>query len=276
MHLEGAGLAEHPDLGALGVAAHDRVVDDDEPLAADHVLERVELEPDAELAQRLAGLDEGAADVGVLDEALAEGDAALLGVPGGGRGAGLGDRHHQVGLDRELAGQLRGPSRRGPRGRCGRRWWRRGGRGRRTRTRSPCGAGSANRWVRRPFSSMTISSPGSTSRTTLAPIVARAASSRGDHPAAVEPAEHQRADALRVAGGVQRVLVHPDEREGARAACGSTSSARCSSEVSGWWASSAVTSPVSLVDVSTVAGVQVELALRVRAGPRPSAAARGC
>ena len=40
---------------------------------------------------------------------------------------------------------------------------------------------------------------------------------------------------------------------------GSTSSARCSSEVSGWWASSAVTRPVSLVDVSTRPGVQVEL-----------------
>ena len=87
MHLEGAGLAQHPDLGALGVAADDRVVDDDQPLAADHVLEGVELEPDAELAQGLAGLDERAADVGVLDEALAEGDAALLGVAGRGGGA---------------------------------------------------------------------------------------------------------------------------------------------------------------------------------------------
>ncbi len=36
----------------------------------------------------------------------------------------------------------------------------------------------------------------------------------GDHPAALEAAEDQRADALRVAGGVERVLVHPDEREG--------------------------------------------------------------
>jgi hypothetical protein len=35
----------------------------------------------------------------------------------------------------------------------------------------------------------------------------------GDDPAAVEPAQHQRPDALRVARGVQRVLVHPDERE---------------------------------------------------------------
>ena len=37
----------------------------------------------------------------------------------------------------------------------------------------------------------------------------------GDHPAALEAAEDQRADALRVAGGVQRVLVHEDEAEGA-------------------------------------------------------------
>ena len=94
MHLAGAGLAEHPDQGALGVAAHDRVVHDHQPLAAHHVLERVELEPDAELAQGLAGLDEGAADVGVLDEALAERDAALQRVAGGSRGAGLGHRDH--------------------------------------------------------------------------------------------------------------------------------------------------------------------------------------
>ena len=35
----------------------------------------------------------------------------------------------------------------------------------------------------------------------------------GHHPAAVEPAEHQRAEALRVARRVQRVLVHEDQRE---------------------------------------------------------------
>ena len=35
----------------------------------------------------------------------------------------------------------------------------------------------------------------------------------GDDPAALEPAEHQRADALRVASGVERRLVHPDQRE---------------------------------------------------------------
>ena len=34
MDLRRPGLAEHPHLRALGVAAHDRVVDDDQPLAA--------------------------------------------------------------------------------------------------------------------------------------------------------------------------------------------------------------------------------------------------
>ena len=37
----------------------------------------------------------------------------------------------------------------------------------------------------------------------------------GDDPAALEPAEHERTDAARVAGRVERVLVHEDEAEGA-------------------------------------------------------------
>ena len=109
------------------------------PLAPDHLAQRVELEPDAELADRLARLDEGAADVGVLDQALAVRDAGLLGVADRGRGAGLRHRDDQVGLDRVLHGPGVGPSRPGPRAPTGRRWWRRGGRGRRTRRRSPWG-----------------------------------------------------------------------------------------------------------------------------------------
>ena len=105
MDLLGAGLAQHPHQRALGVAPHDRVVDHDEPLALDHVAQGVQLEPDAELADGLAGLDEGAADVGVLHQAGAVGDAAGLGVPDGGRGAGLRDRDHQVGVSREVVGE---------------------------------------------------------------------------------------------------------------------------------------------------------------------------
>src|SRR6478609_1142656 len=103
VHLGRAGLAEHADLRSLGVAAHDRVVDDDEALAADRVLERVELEPDAELAQGLRRLDEGAADIRVLDEALAERDPRLLRVAHGRRHARLRHTDDEVGVDGVLA-----------------------------------------------------------------------------------------------------------------------------------------------------------------------------
>jgi len=67
------GGAQHlDDLAARG-AAHDRVVDDDHPLALDHRAHRVELELDAEVADRLARLDEGAPDVVVADQPGVEG-----------------------------------------------------------------------------------------------------------------------------------------------------------------------------------------------------------
>ncbi len=75
VHLSGAGRIEHVDDLAGGVAAHDGVVDHDQPLAADDRRQRVELHADAHLAQLLVRLDEGAVDVAVLDEALGVRDA---------------------------------------------------------------------------------------------------------------------------------------------------------------------------------------------------------
>ena len=49
----------------------------------------------------------------------------------------------------------------------------------------------------------------------------------GDHPAAVEPAEHQRAHAVRVAGRVEGVLVAEDQAERARAAWAAARIAAC-------------------------------------------------
>ena len=86
---------------ARRVAAHDRVVDDDEALAG-HLGERVELQADALLAQLLVGLDERAADVAVLDQALAERDPERAREPDRGGRAGVGDRQHEVGVDRRL------------------------------------------------------------------------------------------------------------------------------------------------------------------------------
>ena len=73
--LLGAGVAQHPDDLAGRVAADDRVVDDDEPLARDDLRQRVELHPQAVLAQLLARLDEGAGHVAVLDQAVVLRDA---------------------------------------------------------------------------------------------------------------------------------------------------------------------------------------------------------
>ena len=175
VHLERAGLAQHPHQRALGVAAHDRVVDDDQPLAADDVAQRVELEPDAELADRLRRLDERASDVGVLDQPEAVRDAGRLGVADRGRRAGLGHRDDQVGLDRMLAGPAGGRPRPGSSARCGRRSWCPAGPGRRTRTGSPWARARAKCCERRPSSSIAISSPGSISRTKLAPTMSSAA-----------------------------------------------------------------------------------------------------
>ena len=70
VHLARARVAQHLHDLARRVAAHDRVVDDDEALAGDDLGQRVELHPQAVLAQLLARLDERARDVAVLDEAV--------------------------------------------------------------------------------------------------------------------------------------------------------------------------------------------------------------
>ena len=107
MDLGSAGLTQHAHQGTLGVAAHDRVVDDHEALALDDLAHGVELESDAELAQGLSGLDEGPSHVGVLDQALPVVDAGGLGVTDGRRGPGLRGGDDQVRLHRVLAGQGR-------------------------------------------------------------------------------------------------------------------------------------------------------------------------
>ena len=61
---------EHRDELPRRVPTHDRVVDDDDALAR-HLVERVELQAHALLAQLLVGLDERAPDVAVLDQTLA-------------------------------------------------------------------------------------------------------------------------------------------------------------------------------------------------------------
>ena len=95
---------------------------------------------------------------------------------------------------------------------------------------------------------MTIISPGSTSRTTLAPIVASAACSLATtQPRSRRPSTSGRI--LRVAGGVQRALVHPDERERAAQLRQHLERPLLQRGVR-VAANSAVTSPVSFVEAS--------------------------
>ena len=105
MHLGGAGVAQHLDELLGRVAAHDGVVDDHQALAADDGRQRVELQADAQLAHGLRGLDERAAHVAVLHDAVRIRDAAFEGETHGRRDAAVGHAEHQVGLGRRLAGQ---------------------------------------------------------------------------------------------------------------------------------------------------------------------------
>ena len=105
MHLGGTGIAQGRHQLAAGGAAHDRVVDHHHPLTGQHIRQGVELDADARLPHRLGGLDEGATHIAVLDQAIAEGDAAPLGIADRRRDAGIGHTDHNVGRDGGLAGQ---------------------------------------------------------------------------------------------------------------------------------------------------------------------------
>ena len=105
MHLLRPGLAEHAHQGPLGVAADDGVVDHHESFARDDLLQRVQFQPDAELSDGLAGLDERATHVGVLHQSEAERDSGGLRVSDGRGCTGVGGGDHQVGLDGVFAGE---------------------------------------------------------------------------------------------------------------------------------------------------------------------------
>ena len=106
MHLARAGLADHLDDLLAGGAAHDRIVDEDDPLALQHVAVGVVLQLHAHVADRVGRLDEGAADIVVADDAEFEGKPGLLRVADRRRDAGIGHRHDDVGVAVALAGEL--------------------------------------------------------------------------------------------------------------------------------------------------------------------------
>ena len=70
MDLKRASVTQHLDDLTRRIAAHDRIIDDDQLLATDDLRQRVELQPQSLLAQFLAWLNERPGDVTVLDEAI--------------------------------------------------------------------------------------------------------------------------------------------------------------------------------------------------------------
>ena len=212
MHLGGPGLAQHLDERALRVTAHDRVVDDDQALAFDDLAQRVELEADAQLAQGLRGLDERAAHVGVLHEALGEGDPGLLRVADRGGRTRVGRGDHQVGLDGVFARQggthlvARGHDAAPADGRVG---------AGQVDVLEDAGVGAAHgeaarvharRVDRDELAGLDLAHKGRATQV-------QGGGLGGDDPAGGQAAQHERAVAVRVARGVQRVLVHEDQGE---------------------------------------------------------------
>src|SRR5690606_24175918 len=72
VHLPGSGITGHLDDFPASGTAHDGIVHQQDILAAELQLDGVELLAHRLLAGGLAGHDEGAADIAILDEALAE------------------------------------------------------------------------------------------------------------------------------------------------------------------------------------------------------------
>ena len=139
-------------------------------------------------------------------------DAGRLGVADRGRRAGLGHRDDQVGLDRVLAGQ---PAADLDPGRVHAAPADRGVRPGQVDVLEQAALGLGGGEVLR--AQAVLVDRDQLARLDLADEGGADDVERGglgrDDPAAVEPAEHERADALRVAGGVERVLVHEDQRE---------------------------------------------------------------
>ena len=103
--LAGSRRADHlHDLAARGPSNH-RIVAEDDPLPRQQLPDGVQLDLDAEVPDRLLGLDEGPSHVVVADQTELEGNARLLGVAQGGRDARIRNRDHNVRVDGGFTGQ---------------------------------------------------------------------------------------------------------------------------------------------------------------------------
>ena len=105
MHFLGASLSQHGHHGPGRGAPHDRVVHHDEAFARYGVAQRVQLAPHPEGALARVRVDEGAADIAVLHQAVAKGYAAAPAVALGRRQPRVGHPDDHVGRHGGLLGQ---------------------------------------------------------------------------------------------------------------------------------------------------------------------------
>ena len=173
MDLLRPSLEEELDELAARVTPHYGVVYDDDAPALYHGGERVELEPQAELAHPVRRLDERPADVAVLYEPFGVGYAAPPRVPDGGRDPRVRDRYHDVSLGRSFLGEQLPhtlarardlPPVEAESGRAKYTY---------SKTQSAGRGPSPLRKLCSPESSMTTTSPGATSRRNRAPMISR-------------------------------------------------------------------------------------------------------
>ena len=107
MHLFGARIEDHFLDLAAGRAAHNAVIDQDDPFAFDQGAVDVELEAHTHVADLLGRFDEGAAHVLVADDPHAVRDAAFARIANRGWRAAVRHGADQIGLNRAFLGQLR-------------------------------------------------------------------------------------------------------------------------------------------------------------------------
>ena len=105
MDLFGTGAADLIHLGLGGGATDDRIIDDDDAFITNQIGDDVEFQPNGGDSLILTGLDKGAANIAIRDDAFAIRDAAGTGISGGGGASGIGHGHDVVGTDRGLAAE---------------------------------------------------------------------------------------------------------------------------------------------------------------------------
>src|SRR5918997_5434597 len=105
MDLDCTGAPQHCNDLTGGISPHDRVVDNHDSVAVDHLAQGIQLHFYALLAHGLRRLYERATHVSVLNEALAVGNPRGLSEALGGRNAAVRDGYHQVGVRTGLLGE---------------------------------------------------------------------------------------------------------------------------------------------------------------------------